>query len=146
VQPDPAHRAIASLQRLSEVFTTRRQQLAGEATITEAQWRVLEEVSGENFLPSMFARQRAITAAAVSRTLRQLSEMGFVKSTIGTDDGRQRLYQVTAKGQRAMQKIHQAREDAVNSVWSTLSARDLTTFAKLSEQLAERLEEYAARH
>jgi DNA-binding MarR family transcriptional regulator len=72
--------------------------------------------------------------------------MGFVKSTIGTDDGRQRLYQVTAKGQRAMQKIHQAREDAVNSVWSTLSARDLTTFAKLSEQLAERLEEYAARH
>ncbi|MBD06733.1 MAG: hypothetical protein CME24_20595 [Gemmatimonadetes bacterium] len=144
MQPDPAHRAISSLQRLSEAFSTRRQQLAAEAGLTEAQWRVLEEVSGEDFLPSMFARQRAITAAAVSRTLRQLSDLGFVKSTIGTSDGRQRRYQVTAKGQRAMKKIHQAREHAVGAVWITLSSKDLTAFTRLSEHLAEHLEQYAA--
>ena len=74
MQESPAQRAIASLQRLAEAFAERRRQLAAEAELTETQWRVLEGIGGEGFLPSMFARQRDVSAAAVSRTLRQLLE------------------------------------------------------------------------
>ena len=40
--------------------------------ITIEQWRVLEEISTDHFIPSMFARSRDSSAAAVSKILRQL--------------------------------------------------------------------------
>lgn len=145
MQETPAHRAITSLQRLAEAFSERRRQLAAEAELTETQWRVLEEVGGEDFLPSMFARRRAVTAAAISRTLRQLLERELVRATIGTEDGRQRVYRLTAKGRRALQRVHDARETAVREVWSTLPEGTLERFSAFSDELAERLERYAER-
>ena len=53
--------AIAALQRLAELFSERRLQLARESGITETLWRVLEEVDDESFMPSMFARRRSCT-------------------------------------------------------------------------------------
>jgi DNA-binding MarR family transcriptional regulator len=142
VQDTPAHRAIASLQRLCEAFAQRRRQLAAQANLTETQWRVLEEVAGEGFLPSMFARRRAITAAAVSRVLRQLLDRRLVHSSIGTSDGRQRLYRLTAKGGRVLQKIDDARESATRGVWKSLPKSSLDEFSRFSEELARRLEAY----
>ena len=62
------HRAITGLQRLTDVFRERRRQLAAEVDLSETQWRLLEEVADEHFMPSMFARARDCTPAAVSRT------------------------------------------------------------------------------
>ena len=142
MQDTASHRAIASLQRLAETFAERRRQLAAAAHLTETQWRVLEEVGGEDFLPSMFARRRAVTAAAISRTLRQLLERELVRARIGADDGRQRVYRLTPKGRRALEKVHAAREAAVAEVWSTLPDHDLESFSRFAEQLAERLDRY----
>lgn len=146
MQDSPAHRAIASLQRLAEAFAERRRQLAATAGLTETQWRVLEEVGGEDFLPSMFARRRAVTAAAVSRTLRQLLERELVQARIGAEDGRQRVYRLTAKGRRALGRVHEAREAAVRQVWATLPRAEIEAFSAFSEELAERLEIYAEKH
>ena len=55
------HRAIEALQRLSELFLGRRRQLAREAGLTESQWRLLEELADEDFMPSLFARRRDCT-------------------------------------------------------------------------------------
>lgn len=143
MQDSPAHRAIASLQRLAEAFAERRRQLAAEADLTETQWRVLEEVGGEDFLPSMFARRRAVSAAAVSRTLRQLLERELVQARIGADDGRQRVYRLTARGRRALARVHAAREAAVKEVWTALPEKELEAFSGFSDELAARLEAYA---
>ena len=143
MQDSPAHRAIASLQRLAEAFAERRRQLAAEAELTETQWRVLEGIGGEGFLPSMFARQRDVSAAAVSRTLRQLLERGLVRASAGADDGRKRVYRLTARGRRALRRVHEAREAAVRDVWSALPARELEAFSAFSDDLAARLERYA---
>ena len=70
----PVHRAIECLQQLTAAFGQRRQQLAADVGLTEGQWAVLEEIATEHFMPSMFARARESSAAAVSKTLRQLSE------------------------------------------------------------------------
>ena len=146
MQDTPAHRAITSLQRLTGAFAERRRQLAAESGLTETQWRVLEEVGGEDFLPSMFARRSAVTAAAISRTLRQLLERDLVKASIGAEDGRQRVYRLTPKGRRALDKVHAAREAAVAEVWATLPVRELASFSGFAERLAERLERYAEEH
>lgn len=145
-EDSPALRAIAELQRLAETFAERRRQLAQEADLTETQWRVLEEVEGEDFLPSMFARRRAITAAAVSRTLRQLLQRELVKSSIGPQDGRQRVYRLTARGRRALARVHDARARAVEAIWEPFPDRKLEAFSRTAAELAERMEEYAASH
>ena len=140
---DEIHRAIQALQRLSDLFAERRAQLAREAGVTEAQWRMLEQVDDADFLPSLFARQRACTPAAVSRTLRQLLDADLVRVSIGADDGRQRIYQLTARGRRVLGRLRQGRAAAIARIWQPLGQSALAQFARFAERLADRLEAYA---
>ncbi len=134
--------AIAALQRVAELFSERRLQLARQSGITETQWQVLEEVGEESFMPSMFARRRSCTPAAVSRTLRQLLERDLVRASIGESDGRQRVYRLTPKGRRAMEKLAERRQQAIDSIWAPLRRSDLRSFTRLVNDLADRLEDY----
>jgi DNA-binding MarR family transcriptional regulator len=135
-------RAIESLQRLSELFAERRRQLARRAGLTETQWRVLEEVEGEDFMPSMFARRRACTPAAVSRTLRQLLEGDLLRVSIGPADGRKRVYRLTARGRRRLAKLRESRARAIEAIWQPFGPTELAAFTRFASELADRLEEY----
>jgi DNA-binding MarR family transcriptional regulator len=139
----PLHRAIAGLQRLVELFAERRAQLAAEAALSEAQWRVLEEIARPEFLPSLFARRRECTPAAVSKILRQLSLAGLVTAGISADDGRQRRYRLTARGERALEQLHASREQAIDRIWREFEPRELAAFASFAERLATAMETYA---
>ncbi len=141
------YRAIQALQRLAELFERRRQQLAREAGLSDAQWRLLDEIGREDcdFMPSLFARSREMHAAAVSRTLRQLQEGRLVTVAISSRDARQRNYQLTARGRRLLDRLQASRERAIDEVWEGLPSDQLADFARFSEQLADRLEEYARR-
>ncbi len=141
-----ALQAISSLQRLTDIFSERRRQLARQVGLTETQWQVLEEVEGEDFMPSMFARRRACSAAAVSRTLRQLLDRGLVQASIGTEDGRQRVYRLTAKGRRALERLRANRAEAISAVWEKFRSAELRSFERFASELAERLERYADEH
>ena len=144
-RPPETLRAIESLQRLAELFGERRRQLAKDVGITEAQWRVLEEVEGESFMPSMFARRRDTSAAAVSRTLRQLLDRELVRASIGTGDGRQRVYRLTPKGRRTLQRLAAKRAEAISEIWERFSRSELAAFTLFADELADRLEAYGAR-
>ena len=137
-------RAIAGLQRLADDFAERREQLGTEAGLTPAQWRVLEEISSEDFMPSLFARRRAQSPAAVSKTLRQLADAGLVAVAIGKQDARRRRYTLTTDGGRVLTRLRKARGRAISAIWGELPIRDLERFADFSEVLGERLEDYAA--
>jgi DNA-binding MarR family transcriptional regulator len=135
--------AVEGLQRLADVFELRRRQLAAEAGLSDGQWRVLEEIGRDDFMPSLFARQRDCSPAAVSRTLRQLQERGLVRGSISPADGRQRDYVLTAKGRRLLEKLKASRQKALQVVWSGLPAAEVRRFGQFSGRLAERLERYA---
>lgn len=137
------HDAIRALQRLAELFELRRRQLAAEVGIGESQWRLLEEVAEEHFLPSLFARRRECSPAAVSRGLRELRDAGLVEASIGERDGRQRVYRPTASGRAALLRMRRQRERAARAVWSRFAAKDLRAFTRFAEQLCESLAAYA---
>jgi DNA-binding MarR family transcriptional regulator len=144
--PDgPVHEAIARLQRLTALFEQRRAQLAGEAGITEAQWEVLERIATEHFMPSLFARDRESSAAAVSRIIRQLLDKDLVSVSVSRVDGRQRDYVLTAKGQRTLEALRESRRRAIEAVWADLDAKTLAAFTRSSAEIIARLEAYAAR-
>lgn len=138
------HAAIACLQRLTDVFQQRRVQLAQSVGLSEQQWAVLEEISSEHFMPSMFAKSRSSSAAAVSKILRQLADKQLVRSKVDADDGRQRRYELTAKGKAAMSALRQKREEAIGAVWAPLDATKLAAFTQFGSELTDRLESYAS--
>lgn len=140
---DARDRLILSLQELADLFAWRRSQLAAEAGLRESEWRMLEQVASEHFLPSLFARERACTPAAVSKTLRALQEAGLVRARIDPQDGRQRRYRLTSAGQRRLSGLGAAREEALKAVWHDFPERELARFARFSEGLVERLQAYA---
>lgn len=135
------HQGIRSLQRVAELFQQRRAELAWAVGLTEHQWGVLEEISTEHFMPSMFARQRESSAAAVSKTLRQLSDKGLVETAVPSDDGRRRSYQLTDAGKRVMRELRKQRERAIDHVWSRLPERALQDFISVADELARRMDE-----
>lgn len=136
------HRAIDSLGRLTELFRQRREQLAHAVGLTEQQWLVLEEISTEHFMPSMFARARESSPAAVSKILRQLTDKELVRVSVGKDDARQRRYELTTAGRRVMRELRRKRKEAIRHVWSTLNRHKVREFAEFSEELSQRLESY----
>ncbi|MBX7246857.1 MAG: MarR family transcriptional regulator [Candidatus Sumerlaeaceae bacterium] len=140
---ETVHEAIAALQRLAEAFFHRREQLARDVGLSVEQWRVLEEISDEHFMPSMFARERRTSAAAVSKVIRQLIEKGLVVVGVSETDGRQRDYTLTIEGRRAMARLRTARQEAIAEVWGGLKSPELVQFAKLSASIADRMEAYA---
>ena len=138
------HRSIAQLQRLAELFQHRRHQLARSAGLSEQQWRVLEEISTEHFIPSLFARSRESSAAAVSKTLRQLLDKDLVRVSVSESDGRQRQYELSPKGKQTIAALRGERQRAIEAIWHELPEEDLSAFNALSETLVERIERYAA--
>lgn len=139
------HRSIAHLQRLGDLLAMRRRQLAVRVGLTEAQWSVLEEISTEHFIPSLFAKSRDSSAAAVSKVLRQLLDKLLVRVSVSTADGRQRNYELTAKGQKVMERLRRHRQRAIDAIWSELPAGDLHEFNRFGGELIARIERFAAR-
>jgi DNA-binding MarR family transcriptional regulator len=139
------HTAIEATQRLADLFLQRREQLARAVGLTVAEWAVVEEISGEHFMPSMFARRRDSTPAAVSKILRQLLQKGLIAVSIARDDGRQRLYTLTAKGRRTMAALRRRRQRAIEAIWMDLAAPELEDYVRFAQSLITRLETHAQR-
>ena len=137
------HEAIGRLQRLAELFHQRRAQLAQGAGLTEAQWEVLERIASEHFMPSLFARHRDSSAPAVSRIIRQLLRKKLITVSVSDTDGRQRRYQLTARGQKTLDALRATRSRAINAVWMHLDPRALAAFTQFSGELITRLEAHA---
>jgi len=137
------HAALAQLTRLCELFDKRREQLASAAGLTVGQWGVLEQISTEQFMPSMFAKSEETSRAAVSKVIRQLLDRGLVQVAISAADGRQRDYALTADGRAMLGRLIAERERAIEAIWLRLDADALLQFNNFSEELIGRIERYA---
>jgi len=134
------HRAIEVLQKLSDLVAERREEIARDAGLTVPQWRLLEEVATEHFMPSLFARRRAVSAAAVSKLVKALLDRKLVRAAIASGDRRQRNYELTAAGRRTLDRVRATRQRAIDQIWSDLPVPELNRFARFGETLAGRLE------
>ena len=139
------HEAIERLTRLSELFQQRREQLASRAGLTVGQWSVLEEISTEHFMPSMFAANEATSRPAVSKIIRQLLDRGLIQVAISQLDGRQRDYALTAEGKATLARLRSERAKAIEAIWLPLEIDAVAQFSAFAGELIERIERHAAR-
>jgi DNA-binding MarR family transcriptional regulator len=131
--------AIEQLQQASALFSKRRAQLASAVGLTEAQWRVMEGIATQHFMPSLFAREQDHTGSAVSKLLRQLLDKKLIRVSISAGDGRQRSYELTAQGVKVMDKLRELRSEAIEDVWAGLPPEELAAFSAFSDKLIARL-------
>jgi DNA-binding MarR family transcriptional regulator len=131
--------AIEQLQQASALFSKRRSQLAAAVGLTEAQWRVMEGIATQHFMPSLFAREQDHTGSAVSKLLRQLLDKKLIRVSISMGDARQRSYELTAAGVKVMDKLRALRAQAIEEVWADLPPQELAAFSAFSEKLIARL-------
>jgi DNA-binding MarR family transcriptional regulator len=137
-----AYRAIGHLQRLTELFERRRVRLAGESGLSEQQWRLLEEISTEHFMPSLFARGRETSLPAVSKVIRHLVDKKLIHVSLSQSDGRLREYALTPEGKRKLEKLRTLREQAIDAIWMRLDPAALDMFIDFSAQVIEHIEQY----
>jgi DNA-binding MarR family transcriptional regulator len=140
------HRAIETLGRLAELFRQRREQLAAGAGLTDQQWQVLEEISTDHFMPTMFAQKRDSSAAAVSKIIRQLVDKGFVTVRVASGDARHRDYALTARGRRVIETLRESRADAIEHVWLPFTPAELDGFIEFGDVLSARLTSLVERY
>jgi DNA-binding MarR family transcriptional regulator len=139
---DTIHQAISALQRLSDLFNQRREQIALDAGLSVRQWGVLEEIATEHFMPSLFAQYRSVTPAAVSKLVRSLLERDLIRTSISERDRRHRNYVLTAAGRRLLDGVRRSRQSAIDEVWADLPVSELKRFAQFGDKLGDRLETY----
>jgi DNA-binding MarR family transcriptional regulator len=137
------HEAIERLTRLSELFQRRREQLASRAGLTVGQWGVLEEISTEHFMPSMFAQSEATSRPSVSKLIRQLLDRGLIQVAISPVDGRQRDYALTPAGKAALARLRAERARAIEAIWLPLDCDAVAQFSAFARELIERIERHA---
>ena len=136
------HKAIMALQRLSDLFNQRREQIALGVGLSVKQWGLLEEIATLPFMPSLFAQHRSVTPAAVSKLVRGLLDRDLIRTSIAKGDRRQRNYVLTNKGRRLLDRVRLSRQNAIDEVWSDLPASELRRFAQFGDELGDRLESY----
>jgi DNA-binding MarR family transcriptional regulator len=134
--------AIEQFRALADIFDRRRETLARGAGLTVEQWRAMEAIASEHFMPSMFARGRNSSPAAVSKILRQLLEAGMVSVTVAAGDLRKRSYRLTGRGRRTLDALRAARRDAIDSIWMRLPEREVAAFSSFARRLVASIEEY----
>ncbi len=137
------HRAIDVVGQLSTLFLKRRSELASKVGLTEQQWLLLERIADEHFMPSMFARERDSSPAAVSKILRQLLEKGIIETGLKADDARKREYTLTERGMKAMKALHSLREKAIDRIWMAFDDESLSSFSDFGGRLIESIESYS---
>jgi DNA-binding MarR family transcriptional regulator len=137
--------AIEQFRALADVFERRRETLARGAGLTVEQWRALEAIASEHFMPSMFARGRKSSPAAVSKILRQLLEAGMVSVAVASGDLRKRSYRLTTRGRRSLENLRTARREAIDAIWMRLTERELAAFSSFARRLVASIEDYERR-
>ena len=137
------HAAVSCLRQLTDLFRQRRQELAAGVGLSEQQWAVLDEIANEDFMPSMFARQRDSSAAAVSKILRQLQDKALVVASVSESDARQRNYELTESGRGTLGRVRAERQRAIDEVWCSFDRERLQSFTDLGNELIERLERHS---
>lgn len=93
-------------------------------------------------MPSMFARSRESSAAAVSKILRHLVDKGLIVARVDLHDARQRRYELTQQGRKTMAALRKNREKAIEAIWVPLSNQELDAFTRFGTRLTESMKNY----
>ena len=132
------------LHLMRELLLTYRQlmkRLAEKTGLSGAQFEVLRELAladGRSTV-SALARALGVDAAAISRLVAGLQELGFVSRTSDDRDGRRQPVVLTDDGRRRMVALHDALHGHESAVTGTVDSESLETTMRVLRGLRDTL-------
>ena len=94
--------------------------------------------------PGELAKRMALTPAALTATIDQLVEGGYVVRRPSSSDRRQIVLAVTAKGRRTVAELWQEFDASLKPALDALDPEDVRVTARTLREIAERLGSHAA--
>ncbi len=88
------------------------------------------------------ARRLGINAAAVTRLVREMEDLSWVKRRSDSQDGRRNYVSLTPKGRQAFRKIHERMHAFEHMMGETLDAKDVQATVRVLAALRDALEKH----
>jgi len=110
------------------------------AGLTPAQYNVLRILNGawpEGYPRGEISRRMLDRAPDLTRMIDRLIKVGFVQRTRSSQDARQSITVITAKGRKLLASLHGRVRAANRSVEERLSVREAKVLSRLCEKLYE---------
>jgi DNA-binding MarR family transcriptional regulator len=126
-------------ERLSAVTRCLRS-VAAEAYATfevgSAQAKFLRHIGRHSHISQAdLARATATAPTLTGRALETLVARGWVRRKRSEDDRRQYVLELTASGQRARERVEEAREGIIKRIATALDARDVEDFDRIAKKI-----------
>jgi DNA-binding MarR family transcriptional regulator len=130
--------------RLTEVIR-RVRAVAAESyaalDLGSAQAKFLRHIGSDSRISQADLARATDTAPALTgRALETLIERGWVRRKRSQEDRREYLLELTASGQRAREKVEQARERFIERITAALEDRDVADFDRIASRILGALE------
>jgi len=88
------------------------------------------------------ARRLGINAAAVTRLVREMEDLSWVKRRSDSQDGRRNYVSLTPKGRQAFRKIHERMHAFERMMGETLDSKDVQATIRVLAALRDALEKH----
>ncbi|AKF02954.1 MarR family winged helix-turn-helix transcriptional regulator [Sandaracinus amylolyticus] len=126
--------------RLNGLLLEAGDRLTAPAGLTSARWQVLGVVEHEPASVADVARAMGLRRQTVQQTADALAREGLVRWKDNPGHARAKLMVVTAKGARALARVHQAHARWANALGRALGTTELEEAARMLRCIAEHLE------
>ncbi len=136
----PAQEALLSLIVAANAVNNRMDQVCEEHGITRAQYNVLRILRGihpQGHARCEIACRMLDRAPDITRLVDRLEARKLVKRSRGSEDQRQAVTAITAKGIRLLEKMAPVIEEQVHGIVGTLSDDDCHTLSRLCAVVLE---------
>jgi DNA-binding MarR family transcriptional regulator len=134
---------ILEVFRLNGVMLNAGNKLTKPLGLTSARWQVMGaiELSGHALTVAQIARRMGLARQGVQRIVNDLQKLGLLALKPNVDHKRSALVSITAKGEKALEKVGVAQTAWVNQLSEGLNQRQLTQALKLLQSVRERAEQ-----
>ncbi len=150
VRPSSTHSSVArrdpdefleSYRTLARCLRTVASEAYATFEVGSAQAKFLRYIGQHSRISQAdLARATATDPTLTGRVLETLVERGWVRRTRSQEDRRQYVLELTASGQRARQKVEDARKRIAARMAEVLDERDLADFDRIVKKLLAALE------
>lgn len=86
------------------------------------------------------AERLGVAVSTPTRTIDRLLEKGFVNRTVGKEDRRQLLIELTPKGKEFVQDVDEANLEITKKMLKGLSDEEIETFKKILSKICKNIE------
>lgn len=88
---------------------------------------------------SELSENMLVSTPTISRMINTLCDIGLVRKKKSGDDRRSTYVELTVKGERVLERMHQKQSSIVRSILESIAEEDMYAFVSVTERIADEM-------